>query len=377
MRKIRWLLGALVLVTACQPDRLISIKIDDSSSQPGSGTVLVTGVTVTSSPNITLSIGVSCTNTTSQIVVAVAPANATNTAVSYTVTSHGSVMVSSTGLVTALKAGTDTVYVTSVADASKKAFVVVTVSGTSCASTPACPNGFSSCSGARWSDAGMTPQDTTYTFSHKRHVKGLTYIPSGVSTEILVRSALGCEAAASTPQVIATSLANVYAVDVELQAINICSDSTVFKLKADSTQKKAVHVTVVSAPGSVRLNPPTTIGGVGATGKYTCTVSGLADLRCWFYSTNPLVVSIVQKDTTYTAATFPWPAGANIGGTYKNLSAGSAGICTFSPSNPAIADCKNHVVSSGSALMAGSGLMAQAELQEWAVPEVLRVLTKP
>ncbi len=288
MRAFRWLLGAILLITACQHDRLISIKIDDGSGHPA---------------------------------------------------------------------------------------------GPSGPSAPAvCPSGFSTCTGARWSDLGMAPLDTTYTFSHKRHVRGLAYIPSGASIEILVRSTLGCEAVASTPQVIATTVSNVYTVDVEMQAINICSDSTVFKLKADSTQRKAVRVTVVSAPvvaGSIRLNQPTTLGGVGATGRYTCTVTGLSDLRCWYYSTNPLVVSIVQKDTTYTVATFPWPAGANVGGTYKNLGSGSAGICGFSPSNPAIADCKNHNVSAASSLMSSSNLMAPAELREWAVPEVLKNLTKP
>jgi len=47
-------------------------------------------------------------------------------------TAHGTVVLGPSGLVTAMKAGTDTITVTSVADASKKATVVVTVTSTSC-----------------------------------------------------------------------------------------------------------------------------------------------------------------------------------------------------------------------------------------------------
>jgi len=370
MRIIRWVLGAVVFFTAsaCGRDHVFNVITGPTSPT----FVPVTGISVTP-VTFNLNIGATCTNTSQQLVVTVSPSNANQ---SYTIrVRNGSVGFNATGLISGIKVGVDTITVVS-ADTTKKATVVATVMNISCVPTPACPNGFSICTGARWSDAGMAPLDTTYTFSHKRHVRGLAFIPTGVSTEILVRSALGCEAVSGTPQVIATTVTNVYTVDVELQAINICSDSTVFKLKADSTQRKAVRVTVVSAPGSVKLNQPTTLGGVGATGNYTATSTGLADTRVWFYSTNPLVVSIVQKDTTYAVATFPWPVGANVGGKYKNLGSGSAGICAFSASNPAIADCKNHSVSTAS-LMAGSSLMASVELREWTVPEVLKNLTKP
>lgn len=83
--------------------------------------VAVTGVTVTPT---TLSVNVGLA---SQIMANVAPTNASNKAVVYTISDGTVATVSSTGVVTGLKAGTATVTIRSQADATKTATVAVTI----------------------------------------------------------------------------------------------------------------------------------------------------------------------------------------------------------------------------------------------------------
>ena len=138
--KLRVLLALTMVFTgACTIKNDNSVAINGAGGPTGpSGptTVAVSGLGITPLGNILLSIGQSCTNTSQQLVVTISPANATNQAFVYSTTNHGAVTVSSTGLVSAVRVGTDTVTATSVADSTKKASVVVTVSNTTCVVTP-------------------------------------------------------------------------------------------------------------------------------------------------------------------------------------------------------------------------------------------------
>lgn len=96
------------------------VFLTDYSGQ-GEIIVDVTGVTVTPT-TATLDIG-----DTQQLAATVAPADATNKAVSYSSSANGIATVSSTGLITAVSAGTATITVTT-ADGSFTATCAVTVS---------------------------------------------------------------------------------------------------------------------------------------------------------------------------------------------------------------------------------------------------------
>ena len=111
-----------------QPD---TTKVDSTKVDTTTHTVPVSSITI-SPTSIALSVGAQCTNTSQQLVVTVLPTNATNPAFVFSVTNHGSVTLNGNGLLTAVKAGVDTVSVKSVADTTKHASVVVVVTNTSC-----------------------------------------------------------------------------------------------------------------------------------------------------------------------------------------------------------------------------------------------------
>ncbi len=99
----------------------------DTTSQ----VVPITGVSVDSTA-ITRTYGAGC-QTTYQLVARVLPANAVQTVV-WSVTNHGAGSITSGGLMSILKVGTDTVFATST-DSTKKALIVVTVVAGTCGST--------------------------------------------------------------------------------------------------------------------------------------------------------------------------------------------------------------------------------------------------
>ena len=133
----------MIFASACTTVKIADSNIINNGGPTGPNgptTVAVSGVGIAPSGNILLSIGQGCTNTSQQLVVTVSPANATNQAVVFTTTNHGAVTVSSSGFVTAVRAGTDTVTATSMSDSTKKASVVVIVSNTTCVVTPPVSN---------------------------------------------------------------------------------------------------------------------------------------------------------------------------------------------------------------------------------------------
>jgi len=144
MQKNMLVLTLLLAVglAACDVTQIVSVEVpsdttkkDTTKTPPDTTkrdtTVRVTGITLSPS-SVSLSVGQACPNTSQQLLVNVLPSNASNQAFTFSMTAHGTVVLGSNGLLTAMKAGTDTVTVTSVADASKKATAVVTVTSTSC-----------------------------------------------------------------------------------------------------------------------------------------------------------------------------------------------------------------------------------------------------
>jgi len=359
-----WL--ALILgvsFAACGDDTNQTVNI---TGPEGFGSVA--SVTITSGDVIDLHIGnlPACQGQTYQLVASVMPSTASQVLIWYS-SDNRVVNVSPSGLVTAMGVGVATISATSAVNSGMFATVkVVVTSPISCNTPPppppaGCPTGFGfigNCATPTWSP--LQPADTTIIAATRYAPTGYVFIPAGFSTSILV-STRGC-VAYFTPKLITTGTQSVYVMVDTLQGVATCRDSVVYTVSGTSAQA-FVHVSVVSlTPPGVTIAPKTVPNGpVGGGGQHTCTVVGLTDLRCWFYSTDPSRVAVVQKDTTFAGPTNPWPTlspNFHKGGEWKNIWTGTANICTFAAVDPRIIDCAVHTVTASGSIQAD----VQAEL---------------
>ncbi|MBX4199898.1 hypothetical protein KW790_00335 [Candidatus Parcubacteria bacterium] len=192
------------------------------------------------------------------------------------------------------------------------------------------------------------PADTTIMANTRYHLYVPYTVPAGVRNDVLVRTS-NCLAYVGAPVITSTGT-NTYQIDLTVQGIATCQGGVIIlKSAADTTISVTAHANVVSAPGpTIVCSPASASGVVGTGGRVICTISGSTDTRVWYYSTDPSRVSVVQKDTTFAAATNPWTAGSHFGGEYRYIWTGSADECGYSPSNPSIIACITHTVTAAS-----------------------------
>ena len=189
---------------------------------------------------------------------------------------------------------------------------------------------------------GFSPSDTTIILNTRYDLNGFIIVPVGRVTDLMVVSAFKCSAY-QTPVVTATTTPNKYHVAITVQGIATCRDSIVISFKADTTVKTFVHVTVVSAAPptgpTITVTPPGGSGPKGTTTQATCTITGVSDTRCRWYSTDPSRIAVVATDTTFSVSTAPWGTGAKKGGLIYFAFVGSANVCAYWVVDPRVAKC--------------------------------------
>jgi len=239
---------------------------------------------------------------------------------------------SNTATGTGLKAGTVTVRAMWATDTTVFGSVVVTVNNNACS-----PNN----GGASFVGAGFKPADTTIVINTRYHLRGQITVPTGGVTEVLVKSTKSC-IAYLPPTVASTPTLGVYDVDITVQGIATCRDSIAISLKADTTVKTHVFVTVVPLPGpTITVTPPGGSGPKGGYNRVICLINGAPSTDCRNYSTDPSRIDVVAPsvDTTFATFTAPWGLGLVKGGTIYFASPGTANVCSYWRLDPRVAVC--------------------------------------
>lgn len=233
-------------------------------------------------------------------------------------------------------------------------------------------NGGNTTKTAKWI-SGFTPTiDSAYVSETIVFSNALAYIPAGKNQDMEITTGQ-CSAVVSTSR--AEIAPDTFKLGFAVMVIANCTDSIRVRLKANLNEAVVVRSVGRTAPIqiSVSISPKGDTVAVGGFGRSYCTLTApvsVTDRRCWFYSTNPSVKLVVQKDQTYPAGTPVWGGGFRNGGEEASIGVGEAMVCVYWVLDPKVSDCALRVVTGPSGVSSFSSSRVVGITT--AVPEALR-----